>query len=86
MFVVGLSPDLLITSELNRLSRNVRYLETIFTEVDINKVCFDLDYSWNLNNRTSSDLDLTLPSRLEKILSGEELKLVLYDNAKKFFQ
>lgn len=85
LFVVGLSPDILITSELKRLSRNVSFLETILTEVDINKVCFDLDYSWNLNNRESSELDLNLPNRLKKILSGKELSSVLYDNAKKFF-
>jgi hypothetical protein len=38
-----------------------------------------------LNDRESSELDLSLPNRLKKILSGRELSLVLYDNAKKFF-
>lgn len=85
LFVVGLSPDILITNEPKRLSRNLPYLETILDEIDINKICFDLDYSWNLINRENSKLDLTLPERLKDILSSKNLSSVLYDNANNFF-
>ena len=85
LFVIGLSPDRLITDEPKRLSRNLPYLETIIKEIDINKICFDLDYSWNLLNRGKSELDFSLPERLSSILSNRELSLILHENAKKFF-
>ena len=85
LFVMGLSPDRLITDEPKRLSRNLPYLETIIEEIEISKICFDLDYSWNLLNRGKSELDFSLPERLSSILSNRELSLVLHGNAKKFF-
>lgn len=85
LFVIGLSPDRLITDEPKRLSRNLPYLDTIIEEIDINKICFDLDYSWNLTNREKAELDGTLPERLKGVLSSTEIPSVLYDNANSFF-
>ena len=92
LFVVGIGPDSLISIEPNRLMRNTNYLETLFENLSIDKLCLDLDYPWNVNkpisvlNNPSTDLDFNIINRIEALkISPIDLDKVLYFNAAKFF-
>lgn len=94
LFVVGIGPDSLIRIEPSRLYNSTfDYLKELCDQVSINKLCFDLDYPWNVNKPISEltnqsiDLDFGGVQRLQALgLSQNELDNILWKNAVRFFK
>ncbi len=93
LFVVGIGPDSLIQIEPDRLYNSTPdYLKMICSRVSIDKLCFDLDYPWNVNKPISKltnkevDLDFDGVSRLKALgLTQNEINNILWKNAARFF-
>lgn len=86
-FVIGLGPDLLLSKSHDRMYSNDPYLEKIFDEVEIDRICFDLDYPWNVESYEEKELDWNSLDRIKKLeLSKDELSKVLSLNSKRFFK
>jgi len=92
LFVVGIGPDSLISLEPERLENSDIYLKQLFKLISLDKLCFDLDYPWNVKKPISSlknsktDLDFDSIERIKNLgLSRSELDKVLFFNASKFY-
>ncbi|MBR3898521.1 MAG: amidohydrolase family protein [Bacilli bacterium] len=86
-FVVGLGPDALLSSCKDRMYSEEKYLETLFDKLEIDKICFDIDYPWNVSAYDSKTLDWNSIERIKKLkLSKEELEKVLSKNSQSFFK
>ncbi len=85
-FVVGLGPDLLLSNCQDRLYSDDEYLKTLFSRIDSNKICFDLDYPWNVCSYDQNSLDWNSLERIETLgLTEEEKEKVYSKNSKAFF-
>ena len=93
LFVVGIGPDSLIQIEPSRLYNPASdYLKELCNQVSIDKLCFDLDYPWNVNKTISKltdqsmDLDFNGARRLQSLgLNQNEIDKILWKNAARFF-
>ena len=90
--VVGLSPDLLLTAEPDRLDHSTdEFLYELFTSVSPEKIVFDVDYGWNVSERNQWDkLDWQVCERVNRVadrvgLSQQDLEKVYYLNAVRFY-
>ena len=84
--VVGLGPDGLLSTCKGRMYSDKPYLETLFSKVNKNKICFDLDYPWNVDSYENPEFDWDSLNRIKALgLTDSELEKVLYENAKNFF-
>ena len=84
--VIGLGPDALLSKTKDRMYTNASYLDTLFSKVDIDKICFDIDYPWNVLSYDCNELEWKQIERLKKLRLKEELEKVLYKNSKRFFK
>lgn len=85
-FVIGLGPDNLLSHEDDRLYSNDPYLGTLFSKVDIDKICFDLDYPWNVISYNNDEFDWDSLNRINALnLTDFEKEKVYYKNANDFF-
>ena len=85
-FVVGIGPDALLSNCKDRMYSDKPYLETLFSSIDISKLCFDLDYPWNVVSYDNHELEWDSLDRIKALgLTDFELKQVLHENSKTFF-
>lgn len=87
--VVGVGPDLLISSRKHTLKDSDKFsldnvLEMLNEKVDVNKMMFDIDYSWNVKNE-NKELDYEMIDRIKKIFGEERAAKILSSNPIKFF-
>ena len=93
LFVVGIGPDSLIQNEPDRLYNPAsNYLKMLCNNVSVDRLCFDLDYPWNVNKPISkltdkkADLDFDGIKRLQSLgFSQNEMDKILWKNAARFF-
>lgn len=90
--VIGIAPDLLLQSELERLAHNTdNYLHDLLHMVPPEKLVFDYDYSYNVTGRDKWDeIDWTFSDRLlqrmkEAGFSDEQMAKVFMGNAVRFY-
>lgn len=84
--IVGIGPDYKINEEKNRWVddiKDIEYLKLLRDNLNIEKIVFDIDYSWNLGS--DDELDLHPMARVNEVFNDDERKLVLGLNAKRFF-
>jgi len=87
--LIGISPDVLLQAEPLRLKKNTdNYLRDLVSICPIKALTFDIDYSWNVFDRTEWDKkDWETLSRIRKmIVKREDLNRVLYQNAAEFYK
>lgn len=85
-FVVGIGPEALLSNCKDRMYSDKPYLETLFSSIDISKLCFDLDYPWNVVSYDNHELEWDSLDRIKALeLTDYELEQVLYENSKTFF-
>ena len=85
-FIVGLGPDKLLSTTKDRLYSNDSYLDTLFSMVDSDKICFDLDYPWNTQSYDNLEYDWNSLNRLKALgLTDSQLQNVLYKNISNFY-
>lgn len=89
---VGLSPDLLLMSEQNRLDHNSdEFLFELFSLVSPQKILFDIDYGWNVTERNNWEKsDWKMCERINSAalragLSQNDLDNIYFNNAVKFY-
>jgi hypothetical protein len=87
-----LSPDLLLSSENERMAKTFsNYINTALKLISPNQILFDIDYGWNISKRTNSDNhDWNMKYRLMDSLallnfSKKEINSIFFDNANSFF-
>lgn len=86
-FVVGLGPDRWLSYHPNFLAVDKPYLPTLFSAIDTSKICFDLDYPYNVQDEFSMVQDWDSLGRLLALgLTEEDYEKVFCDNARKFFK
>lgn len=85
LFRLGMSPDLLLGRESDRLAKTDSYLDVLLDSLDLDKICFDIDYPWNIPKREASGLEWGLLSRIKPLMSDSEFNQVTYKNATNFF-
>ncbi len=86
-FVVGLGPDALLSKSLDRMYSKEPYFETLFSNINIDKICFDIDYPWNVLSYDNCELEWSSLDRIESLqLNENELEKVLSKNSKNFFK
>ena len=84
--VVGLGPDALLSTCKGRMYSDAPYLETLFSKINIDKICFDIDYPWNVVSYGNQEFDWDSLNRIKALgLTDSALEKVLYSNAKIFF-
>jgi hypothetical protein len=89
--MIGLSPSLLLTSKGEREKLvNSDYLRTVIKNANHKILASDTDYSWNVPDRNSTELEWEEFERVEAVMdevgyTEEEKKSVFYSNAKEFF-
>ena len=87
-FLVGISPDLLLESEQDRLmTKTENYLESLLEIFDEDYLSFDIDFGWNKMNRDTSQLDYNQLERTEHYIKDKKkLVKVLRKNSESFFK
>lgn len=84
--VLGIGPDYKINCERERWinkMENIDFLKIIRENVDINKIMFDVDFSWNIcENKT---LDYNQHDRIKDVFNRDEQEKIYSLNAKRFF-
>ena len=87
-FLVGLSPDLLLQFEKDRLMYDTNnYLETALELFDENALAFDIDFGWNISDRCSTKLDYKQLERFENYVKNPDTKTkILRKNSESFFK
>jgi hypothetical protein len=83
--LIGISPDILLASEPNRLACSERYLEHLISTAGPKKIALDLDYPWNIRSREDKKLEWGVIDRIKNLMSKEEFKQVTQTNASLFF-
>ena len=85
--VVGIGPDLKISYERNRWVNSINdkeYLQILKNELEISKIMFDIDYSWNIDyNR---NIDCRPIDRMSDYFDNDEKYKVLSKNPERFFK
>lgn len=83
--VVGIGPELKISQEPHRWvnKSDKPYLEILKNELSMDKIMFDIDYSWNIDY--NDNIDNKPLGRLSNYFTEEEKCKILSKNPKKFF-
>ena len=86
-FLVGISPDILLNNETERLMSNTdNYLEDLLNIFDEDLLSFDIDYNWNYTDRITNTFDDNQLNRINTYIKDEKVKKkILTDNSRKFF-
>lgn len=86
-FLVGMSPDILLNNESERLmKRTNNYLSDLLNMFDENLLSFDIDYNWNYTDRLTNAFDDNQLNRINSIVKDDYVKKkILSDNSRKFF-
>ena len=92
--VIGCGPDSLMKNNRNRLFNDlindlndINILKILKENLNIDKILFDIDYSWNVKNSQSKEIDYDGVNRVKDIFSNKhEYEKVLSLNAKRFFK
>lgn len=91
--VIGISPGILIsTSDGDRLEKpSINFEKDIFTMVHPSQLVFDIDYGWNVLNRSNWEKkDWSMCDRIEALadelgISDQQLNEIYYHNAERFY-
>ncbi len=90
--IFGISPDLLMMSEPERLKmRTQDYLASLMDIAQPEQLAFDIDYSWNVDTRGDWNPEWDMVSRVlntanHKGYSKDQIDAVMSANAKRFFK
>ena len=92
--VIGCGPDSLMKNNRNRLVNdlindlnNINILKILKENINIDKILFDVDYSWNVKNSQSKEMDYDGVKRIKDTFSDKsQYEKVLSLNAKRFFK
>ena len=79
-YIVGLGPDLLLGKDGQNYVDTDHFLEYCFDHFDENKVVFDMDYPWNIQDRDDYRLDWKSPERVKQVLGEEQAQKVFKRN------
>ncbi len=87
--VIGLGPDLLIYQRKNsfkdgNILPDVGTLKLLHDNLDINKIMFDVDFSWNVVDETKK-MDFDMIDRVTREFGEKDSEKVLSLNPKNFF-
>lgn len=83
--VIGIGPVLKISNETFRWVNKIDkpYLDIIKDELSIDKIMFDIDYSWNIDS--DKNIDFHPVDELSEYFNEEEKCKILSRNPKRFF-
>ena len=88
--VIGIAPDLMIIYNKHRLMYQPKDTDTVLSilsdNVDHNKIMFDVDFSWNVNNGQEKIMDYNQVDRVNNIFNEKDRGKVLSKNARRFFK
>jgi len=92
--VVGCGPDSLMINNTDRLfdelidnQNNINILKILKEKVAVDKILFDVDYSWNVKNSKSKEMDYDGVNRVKNVFHKQsEREKILCLNAKNFFK
>lgn len=87
-FMAGISPDLLLNNEQERLFINTDdYLKSLLDMYSDDVLCFDIDYGWNVEKRNSREIDMNQLERISKLFTNDVQKQkILRKNSENFFK
>lgn len=87
-FLVGISPDILLNNEPERLVKNTEYyLLDLLNMFDEDLLSFDIDYNWNYTDRLTNTFDDNQLNRINEYLKDENTKKkILTNNSTEFFK
>ena len=87
-FLVGISPDILLNNETERLMSNTdNYLEDLLNIFDEDLLSFDIDYNWNYTDRITNTFDDNQLNRINTYIKDEKVKKkILNNNSRKYFR
>lgn len=84
--VVAIGPDLWISKEPENLLQSGDYLSRLIEQCSPDKLVFDLDFPYNIDDLSSLNLDLEPINRLRnRGINSLDLEKILYSNSKNFF-
>lgn len=82
--LIGMGPDLLLQKySSSALEQQGDYLKILYDNVNPDKLAFDIDFNWNLDN--DGNLDSNSIKRLENYWTEDQLAKILCKNSKKLF-
>ena len=85
-----IAPDLMIIYNKHRLMYQPKDTDTVLSilsdNVDHNKIMFDVDFSWNVNNGQEKIMDYNQVDRVNNIFNEKDRGKVLSKNARRFFK
>lgn len=89
-FILGLGPVKLMELEKQHFIKGTRkgfvnYLYNIFKEVDINKIALDLDFPWNIEERSTYKEESISKFLVAGKLDKNDRKKVFFENSEQFF-
>lgn len=88
--MIGIGPDLDISLDYYKVLTkkdtflNKGYLNLLKEKADINKLVFDVDYNWNVNELGKIDNDFY--DRISRVFKDSEMDKIFYDNALSFYK
>ena len=85
-YVVGLGPDMLLSIPGQNEQNPINYLDFCFSNFNINKLIFDIDYPWNTKNPNDFSFDWDSIDRIETKVSLDEKEKILSKNIKRFIK
>lgn len=87
--IIGLGPDLLISSQpyrINRKNYEGEYLELLKQNIPIEQLVFDVDYNWNINPHTNQ-IDNEAVKRVKKVWQDKkEQERIFCKNILEFYK
>ena len=87
--IIGLGPDLLISSQpyrINRKNYEGEYLELLKQNIPIEQLVFDVDYNWNINPHTNQ-IDNEAVKRVKKVWKDKkEQERIFCKNILEFYK
>ena len=79
-YIVGLGPDQLLGKNGQNYVDTDCFLDYCFSKFDENKIVFDIDYPWNLQDKEDYNLEWNSVDRVKEILGEEQSQKVLKRN------
>ena len=79
-YIVGLGPDQLLGKNGQNYVDTDHFLDYCFTKFNENKIVFDIDYPWNLQDREDYNLEWNSVDRVKELLGEEQSQKVLKRN------
>ncbi len=89
-FLLGIGPVKLMNLEKEHFIKGTRedsdnYLQTIFDEVDMDKIALDLDFPWNVEDKMTAKEETISKFLVGEDLDEEDRKKVFLKNSELFF-